>query len=466
MGERIAVIGCGYVGSVAAGCLASIGHEVVGVERDAARLALLRSSVAPVHEPGLTELLAAGVESGRLRLTDDPAAALEFADAVFLCVGTPPGPDGRPEMGAMSDAARTIAAHLRPGHVVVTKSTVPIGTGEWLAGEVRAELARRSRDGVPVVVVSNPEFLREGSAVEDFLHPDRVVLGGNDPGAVERVAAIYEPILAGRPGEGRVPLVRTGLSTAEMTKYASNAFLATKIGFANEMSRLCDLFGTDVATVMDAVGLDRRIGGAFLEAGIGWGGSCLGKDLAALVGSARDRGYEPRLLEAAVGVNEAQRQQVVDSLAGLLAPLAHRRVAVLGLAFKPGTDDVRDSPGLDVAKRLVLLGARVVAFDPMVREADPRWGLELAGDVTSAVRGAHAVVVATAWPEFASLDAGELLRSMGGDVLFDGRNVFDPVAMRAAGFRYVSPGRAAVGDAPGAPGPFAGAFGLAAAHEH
>lgn len=443
MSERVAVVGCGYVGSVAAACLAHLGHEVVGVERDAGRLARLRNADPPFHEPGLGDLLVETVGSGRLSLTDDVDVALDRADTVFLCVGTPPGPDGRPEVGAMAEAARSIAASYRPGQVIVTKSTVPIGTGEWLAAEIRADLRRLGRGDDTVAVVSNPEFLREGSAVEDFLHPDRVVLGGDDA-AVERVARLYEPILAGAPGDGRVPLVRTDLKTAEMTKYASNAFLSLKIGFANEMSHLCDLFGTDVVTVMDAVGLDRRVGSAFLQAGIGWGGSCLGKDLAALVGSARDHGYDPVVLGASAAVNEAQREAVVEELLRLLGPLSGARICVLGIAFKAGTDDVRDSPGLDVARRLALLGADVVAFDPMVARLEERWGIELAPDLASAARGADAVVVATASPEFAAVDPASLLASMRGDVLYDGRNVFDPAEMRAAGYRYVSPGRAAV----------------------
>ncbi len=447
---RIAVIGSGYVGGVVAAGFALVGHDVTVVERERARLAQLRSGVAPFREPGLDPLLASGLASGRLRFTDELGSGLEGVDVVFVCVGTPPGADGRPDMSAMATVADGLSAHLSAHQIVVTKSTVPIGTGRWLRAQIEENRGADGPGRWPVRVVSNPEFLREGHAVEDFLHPDRIVLGSDDAAALQRVVELYEPITAQAiPGDnsqrGPVPLLLTDLATAEMTKYASNAFLAMKISFANEIAHLCELVGADVGAVVDGVGLDVRIGRPFLDAGLGWGGSCLGKDLSALVGTAVEFGYHPALLEAALQVNEHQRQLVVDELLHQLRSLRGARIAVLGLAFKPGTDDVRDAPGVDVAGRLAGRGAFVAVYDPLVTSLDSLDGVRFADDPYAAARGAEAVVLATDWPELAALDLYELARAMRGDLLFDGRNLFDPAKVRAAGLRYLGVGRPAVG---------------------
>jgi nucleotide sugar dehydrogenase len=444
--QRITVIGSGYVGTVVAGCLAHIGHQVVGVEVEPAKLAVLRSGRAPFHEPGLDDLLADGTANGTLRFTDDLVEAMSCTDIVFICVGTPSGPDGLPDMTAMRSVVRVIAANLDSHHILVNKSTVPVGSGRWLSSMIDDMADEPAEIRSRYSVVSNPEFLREGNAVQDFLYPDRVVLGCDDPAALDVMVDVYGPILRAEVqpdrGRGPVPLVRTGLVTAEMTKYASNAFLATKISFANEMARLCDLVGADVAQVTAGMGLDNRIGGQFLAAGLGWGGSCFGKDTAALISTAKEYGYTTRILAAAVDVNADQRQLVVDALLGDLKTLRGARIALLGLAFKPGTDDVRDSPAVDVARRLMARGCFVTASDPLVSSVPGLEEMRVAADPYEAARGADAVVLATDWREYLALDLVRLRSLARGDLFFDGRNGLDPAAVEEAGWRYRGIGRA------------------------
>ncbi len=444
MGERVAVIGSGYVGSVVAACLAHVGHSVVGVEADSEKLATLRAGTAPFHEAGLDALIAGGLASGNLRFTDDFCDAMDSSDVVFVCVGTPPGPDGEADTTAIRGVTVAIAQNLRHYHVIITKSTVPIGTGFWLGSLIEDILGAEGRDRFGVV--SNPEFLREGSAVQDFLHPDRVVLGSDDPKAREIAANVYRPILEQQiPGDvGKrdvVPLLQTKLTTAEMVKYASNAFLATKISFANEIARLCDFVGADITEVTAGMGLDTRIGGRFLDAGLGWGGSCFGKDLSALITTANEYGYQPKILEGAVSVNESQRKHVVDQLLGHLKTLRGAKICILGLSFKPHTDDLRDSPALDVATRLIGKGAFVAAYDPMVTAVPDVPDIRLMPDAIRAAANADAIVLATDWPQFLSVRLTELRRSMRGDLFFDSRNNFDPILVEQAGFRYVGIGR-------------------------
>jgi UDPglucose 6-dehydrogenase len=448
MGKRIAVIGSGYVGSVVAACLAHIGHQVIGVESDAAKLQQLSSGVAPFHEPGLDVLLRDGVTEGSLRFTSDFQDAMDSSDVVFVCVGTPPGPNGEADMSAIRGVARSIARNLRHYHVIVTKSTVPIGTGYWLGSLIEDLVGPESRHLFGVV--SNPEFLREGNSVQDFLHPDRVVLGSDDDQALEIATEMYRPILDQRiPGDvGRrdvVPLLQTKLTTAEMIKYASNAFLATKISFANEIARLCDFVGADITEVTAGMGLDSRIGGRFLDAGLGWGGSCFGKDLSALITTAGEYGYRPRILEGAISVNQSQRKYVVDELLRQLKTLRGTKICILGLAFKPDTDDLRDSPALDVASRLLDKGAFVSAYDPMVNVVPDVPDIRLMPNALRAAADADAIVLATEWPQFLSFNLVELRRAMRGDIFFDGRNNFDPDLVRQAGFRYLGIGRGATG---------------------
>jgi nucleotide sugar dehydrogenase len=444
MGERVAVIGSGYVGSVVAACLAHVGHDIIGVESDPDKLSQLRAGTAPFHEAGLDRLIASGLAEGTLRFTDDFHDAMDASDVVFVCVGTPPGPDGRADTTAIRSVAVAIAQNLRHYHVIVTKSTVPIGTGFWVGSLIEDIVGPGAREQFGIV--SNPEFLREGSAVQDFLHPDRVVLGSDDQKAHEIAANVYRPILEQRiPGDvGKrdlVPLLQTKLTTAEMIKYASNAFLATKISFANEVAHLCDLVGADITEVTAGMGLDPRIGGRFLDAGLGWGGSCFGKDLSALISTANEYGYRPRILEGAVSVNESQRKYVVDLLLRHLKTLRGAKVCILGLSFKPHTDDLRDSPALDVASRLIGKGAFVAAYDPMVTAVPDVPDVRLMPSAIRAAAGADAIVLATDWPQFLTLHLADLRRSMRGDIFFDSRNNFDPELVERAGFKYIGIGR-------------------------
>ncbi len=438
--SRIAVIGSGYVGTVVAACFAHLGHEVVGLEIDRRKLATLREGSAPFYEPGLEDLLAAGTQSGLLRFTDSYHDAMASSDVVFICVGTPPNPDGTPDLRYVHAVASSVASTIEHYHIFVNKSTVPIGTGQWLTDELGKQVSPELFS-----VVSNPEFLREGNAVYDFLHPERVIVGSNDAHAVETLAHIYKPILDQRlpgfpPGEP-VPLLRTTMPTAEMAKYASNAFLATKISFINEIARLCEIVGADVTEVSHAMGLDPRIGNQFLGAGLGWGGSCLGKDVGAVISAADDHGYRPRILEAALAVNRDQPRLAVRHLRDELGPLAGARIGVLGLAFKAGTDDLRESPAIEVCGQLLEAGASVAAYDPLVASVPQLPVLVLAKSPYEVADGVDAIVVATDSPELLDVDLSRLRSVMRGSVFLDGRNAFDPASVIGAGFRYVGIGR-------------------------
>ena len=437
--HNVAVVGTGYVGAVTATGMAFLGHTVCGLDTNSARANQLNAGEVPFVEPGLPELLTSAMASGRLRFTDDPSAALADADFVFLCVGTPPGPDGAPNLEQLESAIASLAPHLRPGAVIVNKSTVPVGSGNWTRTILEDALLGNRQ--LSFSVVSNPEFLREGSAIDDFLYPDRIVLGG--PAAdVGRVAELYESVLhqsfdGGRPGV-RPLLITTELPSAEMIKYAANAFLATKISFANEIARMCELFGADVREVLPAIGADHRIGSPFLNPGVGWGGSCFGKDVSALISAAQEYGYTPSMLGATVEINQAQRSAAIRKLQRELHSLKGRRIALLGLSFKPGTDDLRDAPALDIARRLLTAGAMVSAFDPVVKTLPGEFeAVRVADDVYSAAARADAVVLATEWPEFRLIDPEGLRRVMRGDLIIDGRNCLPEANFHGSGLKLV-----------------------------
>jgi nucleotide sugar dehydrogenase len=439
---RIAVVGCGYVGSVTAACLAWLGHAVVGLEADPERAARLARGDVPIYEPGLRELIAELRPLGRLTFTTDASSAISRAEVVFLCVGTPPDEDGRPDLTQLREAALAVATHARVGTVVVGKSTIPIGAGDWLR-QVLDDAVPPLRRG-HVHVVANPEFLREGTAIEDFLFPDRIVLGG-DREPVEKVTRVYRRVLdQAFPGAdpSRLPalFVMDRLS-AEMVKYAANAALATKISLANEVATLCELTGADARAVLPAVGADRRIGTGFLRPGLGWGGSCLPKDTAALVHLGTDLGYDMPLLRAVREVNARQPSWATCRLEHALGLLAGSRIAILGLSFKPSTDDLRSSPALALARSLLEEGAEVVAFDPVVRRLPDGFdAVELAVDAYEAAGGADAVVVATDWPEFHALDLDALRERMRGDVVLDGRDVLADGRASNSGLRILGAG--------------------------
>lgn len=437
--HKVAVIGTGYVGAVTSTCLAFLGHDVCGLDSDSMRAGQLNNGQAPFVEPGLPEILKATLSSGRLSFTDDPAEALSDAEFVFLCVGTPPGPDGSPDLAQLESAIQSLAPYLRPEVIIVNKSTVPVGSGNWT--RTILEDALDGNRELSFHVVSNPEFLREGCAIDDFLYPDRIVLGGATED-VSRVAELYQPVLdqsfdAGRR-EIHPALITTELASAEMIKYAANAFLATKISFANEMAQMCELFGADVRQVLPAIGADHRVGNAFLSPGVGWGGSCFGKDVAALISSSKEYGYTPSMLQATVGINTAQRESAVRKLQRELHMLKGRRIALLGLTFKPGTDDLRDAPALDIARRLLAVGAVVSAFDPVVKSLPDEFAaIRLTRDVYEAADRVDAVVVTTEWPEFRAIDPDSLRRAMRGDLVVDGRNCLPEHSFVGSGLRLV-----------------------------
>jgi UDPglucose 6-dehydrogenase len=437
--HKVAVIGTGYVGAVTATCLAFVGHSVCGLDSDAAYVGQLNQGQGPFIEPGLPELLKATLSTGRLRFTDRPAEALSDADFVFLCVGTPPGPDGAPDLTQLETAIHSLAPYLRADVVVVNKSTVPVGAGNWTRAILEDALSGNRE--LSFHVVSNPEFLREGCAIDDYLYPDRIVLGGA-ASDVHRVADVYRPVLEqsfrGGRRDFRPALIETELESAEMIKYAANAFLATKISFANEIAQLCELLGADARQVLPAIGADHRVGPAFLNPGVGWGGSCFGKDVAALISSSQEYGYTPSMLQATVEINRMQRASAVRKLQRELHVLKGRRIALLGLTFKPGTDDLRDSPALDIARRLMAAGAMVSAFDPVVKVLPAEFAaVRLSQDVYDAVDRTDAVVVTTEWPEFRLIDATGLSRAMRGNLVIDGRNCLPEANFVGSGLRLI-----------------------------
>ncbi|MFN0146201.1 MAG: UDP-glucose dehydrogenase family protein [Dehalococcoidia bacterium] len=433
---RIAVIGCGYVGAVSAACFAELGHTVDCVDTDKERIAMLRAGRSPIHEPGLDELILKGLNAGRLHFHDSYMDQFE-AQIVFIAVNTPESQEGAADIRAVRDAVSTVAPRLLPGSIIVNKSTVPIGTGDLVSG-----MAHRSGNG-SISVVSNPEFLREGSAIDDFMSPDRIVLGSDDPDAIERVAELYAPLEA--------VVQRVDIRTAEMVKYASNAFLATKISFINEIASICEALGADVEQVARGMGMDARIGMQFLKSGLGWGGSCFPKDVKALAHMAAVHGTHPQLLRSVMEINSGQRLRTIQKVRQALGGLEGRRVAILGAAFKADTDDIRNSPALDLASLLLLEGAEVAIFDPVVpgdRIARAVPAARVACSAIDASADADALILATDWPEFREIDLRELAASMRNNVIVDARNFFDPARVRAAGFEYRALGRPGVEGGP------------------
>ncbi|HLY84189.1 MAG TPA: UDP-glucose/GDP-mannose dehydrogenase family protein [Acidimicrobiales bacterium] len=427
--SRIAVIGTGYVGLTTGACLAHIGHEVVCADVDEAKIALLKSGKIPIYEQGLGELVHEGMAAGRLSFVVGGPVAARDAEFVFLCVQTPQGADGAADLSFVEGASSDIGPVLATGSVVITKSTVPVGS----AAVVARALARSD-----VAVVSNPEFLREGQAVHDCLHPDRIVIGTDDQGAAIRVASLYEQM--------RAPLIVTDPATAETIKYACNAFLATKVSFINAMANLCQAVGADVRDVVLGMGYDKRIGFEFLRPGPGWGGSCFPKDSRALVRIAESHGYDFGLLRGVIAVNEEQFEQVVARVRRVVgAELDGVTVAVWGMTFKAGTDDLRDSPALAVAQRLLDRGARVRAYDPTVRGALPSHlaglGVEVCDDPYAACEGARVLAVLTEWDEFRWLDFAKVAGLMARPAIVDARNLLDPSPLRRLGFDYEGMGR-------------------------
>jgi UDPglucose 6-dehydrogenase len=460
---RVVVIGTGYVGTVTGACFSYLGHRVTCVDTDAAKILRLQRGEATIYEPHLESLLRLAGERGGIQFTTDLAPAVAEGDVVFIAVGTPPLPTGEANLSYLEAAARSIGAAMDSSRfrVVVNKSTVPVGCSnlvETLVREGIGEAHPGEGRSVRFGVASNPEFLREGCAVSDSLYPDRIVVGASDEATMDVMRQLYAPLVAqdfdappGAPrpaGMTRAPLVSTTLTSAEMIKYAANAFLAMKIGFANEIANICERVGAEATEVMAGIGLDSRIGARFLNPGVGWGGSCFGKDIHALMHTAREYGYESRLLQASLDVNAAQRHMVIQKLQEKLFILKGRTIGLLGLAFKPDTDDLRDAPSLYIAERLLQMGARVKCFDPIAmqicREQHPELRLRYCQSVRELATDSDALVVVTEWREFRSIDLAELAGVMAKPILVDGRNLFDPQAAAAAGFDYTGVGRGPV----------------------
>jgi UDPglucose 6-dehydrogenase len=433
---HICVVGSGYVGLVTGTCFAEFGVDVTCVDNDASKIEALERGKIPIYEPGLEELVERNIRAGRLHFTTDLKAGVEKSLVVFIAVGTPPREDGSADLRYVDEVAESIGRNLNGYKVVVTKSTVPIGTGKRIRGIIEMHNARGARFDV----VSNPEFLREGSAIEDFMHPDRVVIGADSDQAVAIMRDLYAPLYL-----IETPFVTTNVASSEMIKYASNAFLATKISFINEMSEICERVGADVHHVAKGMGLDKRINPKFLHPGPGFGGSCFPKDTSALVQIAAEHGYRLRIVEAVLEVNRERRAAMAAKMRRLLPDFSGRTVAALGLAFKPNTDDVRDSPALDILGEALQAGARLRVFDPAAMETSrPALGEERVtwcADAYDAARGADLLVIFTEWNQFRNLDLDRIKSLLAAPRIVDCRNIYDPQRMRAAGFEYLCVGR-------------------------
>ena len=429
--SRVAVIGAGYVGLTTAACLADLGNDVIVVDTNREKVAQLLRNHVPFYEPGLSELVERNTKAKRLTFTTSYEEAVPGAEYAIIAVSTPEGEGGEADLSFVESAAGSIADWMDGPLVVVNKSTVPPLTGDMVSRVIGQRNAKHKAD-----VVSNPEFLREGSAIQDFMHPDRVVIGGHDRGAAEKVAKLYEPLQAHI-------LITPNIYTAEMVKYASNAFLAARISFINEIARICERVDADAKLVAEGMGLDKRIGPSYLDVGIGYGGSCFPKDVKALAALAERFDYHPELLNAVMDINRDQRMLVIDKLRDCLEELDEKVVGLLGLAFKPNTDDLREAPSLDIAKVLLAAGAHVRAYDPAAMEGArvKLPAIEYTRDAYGLAAGADALVVVTEWNEFRHLDMGRLKASMRRPVIVDGRNIYDPAVMRGLGFTYRGIGR-------------------------
>lgn len=430
--KQICVIGVGYVGLVTGACFADLGNKVTALDIDEKRIENLKKGILPIYEPGLEELVKRNVKAGRLSFTTSYAEAVKGAEFAFIAVGTPSGVKGEADLQYVESAAKSIAQNMTSPLIIINKSTVPVGTGDWVADIVK----RAQPKPMDFSVVSCPEFLREGSAIGDFMQPHRTVLGSTDKDAANKVAQLHLAL--------RAPIVITDLRTAEMIKYASNAFLATKISFINEIADICEALGADVKEVAAGMGYDARIGRHFLDAGLGWGGSCFPKDVLALAYMAEEKGLDPRILNTVMGVNYERRKTAVEHVKSLLGGnLKGKTIGMLGLAFKPNTDDMRDAPSIDIASELNAAGARVRTYDPVAMDVARKivTDVEMFNDPYEMAKGCDALMVVTEWNEFKQLDLEKLKDLLKSPVIFDGRNIYDPTVMKGMGFTYRGVGR-------------------------
>jgi UDPglucose 6-dehydrogenase len=438
---KVTIIGTGYVGLVTGTCLAEVGNDVLCLDLDAEKIALLNRGGVPIYEPGLEPLIRKGVEAGRLRFTTDIAAGVAHGTLQFIAVGTPPDEDGSADLQHVLAAARNIGRHMTSHKVVVDKSTVPVGTADKVREAIAGELAKRGAD-LPFAVVSNPEFLKEGAAVDDFMRPDRIVIGADDEKAIQLMRALYAPFQ-----RNHERLLIMDIRSAELTKYAANAMLATRISFMNELANLAEKLGADIEQVRQGIGSDPRIGYHFLYPGLGYGGSCFPKDVQALQRTAAEQGTPLRVLAAVEDANAAQKKRLVDKVVARFGEnLAGRKLAVWGLAFKPNTDDMREAPSREVIDGLRARGATIVAYDPVAMHEAKRVfgeqdGVVYASSPLAALHGADALVIITEWKEFRSPDFDSVKSALKAPLIFDGRNLYDPAFVRAQGFEYFPIGR-------------------------
>jgi len=429
--KQICVVGVGYVGLVTGACFADLGNRVIALDVNEERIANLKKGIMPIYEPGLEELVERNVKAGRLSFTTSYKEAVEGTEFAFIAVGTPSGVNGEADLQYVASAAKSIADNMTGPLIIINKSTVPVGTGDWVADIVKDAQPKP----VDFWVVSCPEFLREGSAIGDFMNPHRTVLGSLHPEAAEKVAQLHLPL--------RAPIVITDLRTAEMIKYASNAFLATKISFINEVSNICEALGADVKEVAAGMGYDKRIGPMFLDAGLGWGGSCFPKDVLALAYMAEEKGLDPRILNTVMDVNYERRKSAVAQTEAMTGGLRGKTIGLLGLAFKPNTDDMRDAPAIDIAQGLTAAGAKVRGYDPVAMDVARSIlpAVEMFDDPYSMADGCDALMVVTEWNEFKQLDLVKIKDLLKSSVIFDGRNIYDPAMMKEMGFTYRGMGR-------------------------
>jgi len=430
--KQICVVGVGYVGLVTAACFADLGNKVIALDVDEKRIANLKKGIMPIYEPGLDELVKRNVNAGRINFTTSYKNALHGAEYAFIAVGTPSGEDGSADLKYVEAAAKSIAENMSAPLVLINKSTVPIGTGDWVADIVKSAQPQP----IDFAVVSCPEFLREGSAIADFMNPHRTVIGSLDKEAANKVAHLHLPL--------RAPIVITDLRTAEMIKYASNAFLATKISFINELADLCERVGADVKEVAAGMGYDARIGRHFLDAGLGWGGSCFPKDVEALAFMAKEKGLEPHILNDVMKVNYERRKNAVKNVEKMLSgSLKDKTVGLLGLAFKPNTDDMRDAPAIDIANTLIEAGAKVRAYDPVAMNVAKSIlpNVQMFDDSYTMAKDCDALMVVTEWNEFKQLDLERIKSLLKSPIIYDGRNIYEPNRMKEMGFNYRAVGR-------------------------
>ncbi len=434
---HICVIGAGYVGLITGVCFAEFGLNVTCVDNDEKKIRLMKKGIVPFYEPGLEELLQRNLKAGRIHFTTNIAEGVDSSLVIFIAVGTPPRGDGSADMRHIEEVAKEIARHINSYKVIATKSTVPVGTGEKL----RQIISKNLKENVDFDIVSNPEFLREGSGIEDFMRPNRVVIGASSPQAVAIMKDLYRPLYL-----IETSFVVTDVKTAELIKYTSNAFLATKISFINEIANLCEAVGADVQVVAKAIGLDQRIGPKFLHAGPGYGGSCFPKDTLALLQIAKDRGIDLEIVKVVISVNKNQRERMVKKIKGAIGTLKGKTIGVLGLSFKPNTNDIREAPSIYIIERLLREGAKIKAYDPaaMIDAKKIFSEITYCRDPYDAVKGADAIVIVTEWNQFRNLDLQKVRSLVRGDFFFDLRNIYEPDKVRKLGFKYFSVGRGGV----------------------